>query len=68
MNKKILGKNKISAFSLIEVSAVILIIGILIAGVIGASVLVKESKIAAAQSLTKSSPIAGITENDCGHN
>lgn len=54
---------KISAFSLIEVSAVILIIGILIAGVIGASVLVKKFKIAAAQSLTKSSPIAGITEN-----
>ena len=35
----------------------------LIAGVMGATGLVKKSKIAAAQSLTKASPIAGITDN-----
>ena len=56
-------KTKISAFTLIELSAVIAIIGILIAGVITANGLVKKSKIAAAQSLTKASPIAGITDN-----
>ena len=51
------------AFTLIELSAVIVIIGILIAGLMGATGLVKKSKIAAAQSLTKASPIAGITDN-----
>ena len=56
-------KNKISAFTLIELSAVIVTIGILIAGVMGATGLVKKSKIAAAQSLTKASPIAGINDN-----
>ena len=56
-------KNKISAFTLIELSAVIAVIGILIAGVIGAAGLVKKSKIAAAQTLTKASPISSITDN-----
>ena len=51
------------AFTLIELSAVIVIIGILIAGVTTANGLVKKSKIAAAQSLTKASPISGITDN-----
>ena len=41
-----------NAFTLIELSAVIAIIGILIAGLMGATGLVKKSKIAAAQSLT----------------
>ena len=54
---------KISAFTIIELSAVIVIIGILIAGVMGATSLVKKSKIAAAQSLSKSSPIFGIQDN-----
>jgi prepilin-type N-terminal cleavage/methylation domain-containing protein len=52
-----------NAFTLIELSAVIVIIGILIAGVTTATGLVKKSKIAAAQSLTKASPISGITDN-----
>ena len=57
-------KNKPSAFTLIELSAVVAIIGILIAGVMGANGLIKKSKIAAAQSLTKASPINGIQNND----
>ena len=57
-------KNKTSAFTLIELSAVIVIIGILIAGIMTATGLVKKSKIAAAQSLTKASPINGIQNND----
>ncbi|MES2961012.1 MAG: prepilin-type N-terminal cleavage/methylation domain-containing protein [Pseudomonadota bacterium] len=52
-----------SAFTLIELSAVIVIIGILIAGIMGATGLVKKSKITAAQNLTKTSPIAGIQDN-----
>ena len=54
---------ELRGFTLIELSAVIAIIGILIAGVMTAPSLVKKSKIAAAQSLTKASPIAGITDN-----
>jgi len=50
-------------FSLIEVSAVIVIIGILIAGVFGGVSLIKKARIQAAQTLTKSSPIAGIPSN-----
>ena len=55
-------KNKTSAFTLIELSFVIIIIGILIAGAMTAAALVKKSKISAAQSLTKSSPINGIND------
>jgi len=51
------------AFTIIELATIILIIGILIAGLVTASILIKKSKIVAAQSLTKSSPIAGIQEN-----
>ena len=52
---------KSRAFSLIELSIVILIIGILIAGVTQASRLVRESKLKTAQTLTKSSPVSGIS-------
>ena len=54
---------KSSAFSLLEVSAVILIIGILIAGVVTANSLVAKSRLAAAQTLTTSSPINGIKDS-----
>ena len=50
-------------FTLIELSAVIAIIGILIAGVMGATGLIKKSKISAAQNLTKISPIIGIADS-----
>lgn len=55
-------KNR-KAFSLIEVSIVILIIGILIIGVIGAKHMIKKARISAAQSITRSSPISSITNN-----
>lgn len=53
-------KNKNRAFSLIELSIVILIIGILIAGVTQGSRLIGASKIQVAQTLTQSSPVASI--------
>ena len=48
---------KPSAFSLIELSIVILVIGILIAGIVGGNYLYKKAMFATAQSLTKSSPL-----------
>lgn len=50
------------AFSLIELSIVILVIGILIAGVTQASNMIYEFKLAAAKNLTKSSGIESIKE------
>jgi prepilin-type N-terminal cleavage/methylation domain-containing protein len=51
---------KSSAFSLIELSIVILIIGIIIAGVTQSSSLLAKARLQSAQILTKSSPVAGI--------
>ncbi len=53
-------KKNLSAFSLIELSIVILIIGVLIAGVTQASRLVRQSKITTAKTLTQSSPVNSI--------
>lgn len=50
------------AFSLVELSFSIVIIGVMIAGVVGGSVLIKKSKLATAQSLTKSSPVASTPD------
>jgi prepilin-type N-terminal cleavage/methylation domain-containing protein len=51
-------KNKLNnAFSLIELSIVILIIGILVTGITQSSRLVRQMKISTAQSLTRSSPV-----------
>jgi prepilin-type N-terminal cleavage/methylation domain-containing protein len=63
MAKKLFSKKKNSAFSLIEISMVILIIGVLIAGVLLGNNLVKKSRISSAQTLTISSPINGIKES-----
>lgn len=52
--------SKSKAFSLIELSIVVLIIGILIAGVTQGSRLVRQSKLKIAKSLTQSSPVASI--------
>jgi prepilin-type N-terminal cleavage/methylation domain-containing protein len=54
-------KRKNRGFSLIELSIVVLIIGILIAGVTQGSRLVRQSLIKTAQSQTSGSPVAGIT-------
>jgi len=51
-----------SAFSLIELSIVILIIGILIAGVLASSRLVAEMRLSVARQLTQSSPVASISD------
>ncbi len=53
---------KQKAFSLIEISIVILIVGIIISGVVGGSLLVKKSKIVTAQSATQLSPIKAIPD------
>jgi prepilin-type N-terminal cleavage/methylation domain-containing protein len=54
-------KKQKKAFSLIELSVVILVIGILVIGVSKSSKLMTESKIKSAQALTKSSPVALIS-------
>ena len=50
------------AFSLIELSIVIIIIGILVAGVTQSSRLIKRMKILTAQNLTNSSPISSMRD------
>lgn len=50
----------IKAFSLVELSIVILIIGILVGGVIQGSKLLNVFRLMTARSLTKSSPVSGI--------
>lgn len=49
------------AFSLIELSIVILIVGIIIAGITGSSSLVRKMRLNTASSLTKSSDVNSIT-------
>lgn len=51
---------KFSAFSLIEMSFVILIIGILISGIVGGRALIYKSGIASARNLTKNSPVLSM--------
>ncbi len=51
------------AFSLLEVSAVIVIIGILVAGVMSASSMLSKFRISSAKALTVSSPIHGIADS-----
>ena len=55
-------RTKASAFSLIEISVVILIIGVIIAGVVSSTILVKKSRITSAQALTSSSPVNNIQD------
>jgi len=50
------------AFSLIELSIVILIIGILVAGVTSSSRLIARMKVITAQNLTRNSPISSIKD------
>lgn len=55
-------KKTTKAFSLIELSIVILIIGILVAGVTSSSRLIKRMKIIVAQNSTQSSPVPSIKD------
>lgn len=57
-----MNNKKKSAFSLIELSIVIIIIGILIAGLLSASNLIAKSRLKTARSLTQSSPVASIKD------
>jgi prepilin-type N-terminal cleavage/methylation domain-containing protein len=54
--------SKLKAFSLIELSIVILIIGILVAGVTSSSRLIARMKVITAQNLTRNSPISSIKD------
>ncbi len=51
-----------TAFSLIELSIVILIIGIIIAGVTQSSILVKKFRLSTARTLTNSAPMASMND------
>jgi len=53
---------KLSAFSLVEVSIVILIVGILIAGVSQGKKLLKSSRLSTARNLTQQSPVAEMSD------
>lgn len=53
-------KRNLRAFSLIEISIVVLIIGILIAGVTQSSRLVAQAKVSTAKALTQSAPVSSI--------
>ena len=59
MIKKI--KSKKSGFSFIEISAVIIIVGVLISAVANGGYAIAKAKLYGARSLTKSSPIANIS-------
>ena len=52
--------SNLKAFSLIELSVVILIIGVLVLGVTQGSRMMREAKLTSARSLTTSSPVASI--------
>lgn len=53
---------KLTAFSLIEISIVVLIVGILIAGITQSSRLISLAKVNTAKSLTQGSPAASIND------
>ena len=55
-------QKKSKAFSLIELSIVILIIGILVAGVTSSSRLIRAMKLVSAKQLTQSSPVTSIQD------
>ena len=62
-SKKRLPKLQFRAFSLIELSMVILIIGILISGVLFFDKIISKFRISTAQTLTISSPVSGIPDS-----
>ncbi len=60
---KISKKSEIRAFSLIEISVVLLIIGIFVAAVFVADKMISKFCLKTAEALTRSSPINGITQS-----
>ncbi|MBP7709926.1 MAG: prepilin-type N-terminal cleavage/methylation domain-containing protein, partial [Rickettsiales bacterium] len=56
-------KYKYRAFSLVEVSVVILVIGIFVASVFVADKMISKFRLKTAEALTRSSPINSITQN-----
>ena len=62
ITKSFLDRSK-RAFSLLELSIVIVIIAILLIGVVGSKHLVKKSRISTARHLSNSSPISAIKDN-----
>lgn len=53
-------KNKKSAFSLVEISVVLVIIGILVTGIIGGQALMNYGALSKARALTNSAPVSAI--------
>ncbi len=60
---KSLKNTRYQAFSFIELSVVILIIGILIAGLLASQTIISKFRITSAQTLTISSPVNGISDS-----
>lgn len=61
-NKMFVAKIKIRAFSLIELSIVMLVLGILVAGVMKGRNLIEKSALVSARTLTESSPVVSIDD------
>ena len=55
-------QSKKSAFTLIELSIVLIIIGLLVSGVVAGKIIINKAKLASARSATKSSPVAQIED------
>ena len=56
-------KRHFRAFSLIEVSAVLIIVGIFIAGIFASNAFITKARLASAQTLTRSAPIRDVKDN-----
>ncbi len=56
-------KNKHSAFSMIELSIIVLIVGIIIAAILVSNIFIKKFRIQVAQTLTISSPVNGTPDS-----
>jgi prepilin-type N-terminal cleavage/methylation domain-containing protein len=55
-------KGSKKAFTLLEISVVLILVGLLIVGVVGGQVLIQKAQLAKAKSLTSSSPMIMIED------